>query len=385
MKRRLLFIVNVDWFFVSHRLPIAQAAQKAGYEVHLATRFTAHEERLRSEGFILHPLPIERGAGGPVALVREFAAIFRVMRALRTDVVHLVTIKPVLAGGLAARFTETGGVLAAISGLGTVFLAKGRRAWLRRFLVEKLYRLALGHPNLRLVVQNEDDFRLLQDMTGLPSEAIALIPGSGVDTDVFHPDASVGAARPVVMLAGRLLKDKGVREFAEAARLLRSDRDIGPEKARFVLVGSSDPDNPTSIDAETLQEWERDGVVELWGTCNDMAQTIRRADLVVLPSYREGLPKVLQEAAASGKPIVTSDVPGCRDAIVPDRTGVLVTVRDSLSLANGIKRLLIDENARRQMGEEGRKLALDRFRIEVIREKHLALYAELIGSGHNEV
>ncbi len=378
MKRRLLFVVNVDWFFVSHRLAIAQAALRAGYEVHLAARFTGHEERLRGEGFILHPLPIERGAGGPVALIREFAAILRVMRSIQADVVHLVTIKPVLAGGLAARLTRTGGVLVAISGLGTVFLAEGRRARLRRFLVKKLYRLALSHRNLRIVVQNRDDFQILQDMTRLPSAAITLIPGSGVDTEVFHPGVSVDPERLVVMLAGRLLKDKGVCEFAEAARLLQSDRDVASAKPRFVLVGSPDPDNPTSIDAETLHGWKDAGLLEFWGNRNDMAETLRAADIVVLPSYREGLPKVLQEAAACGKPVVTSDVPGCRDAIVPDRTGLLVRVRDSHSLANGIKQLLVDERARRKMGEEGRKLALDRFRIEVVFERHLSLYAELI-------
>jgi glycosyltransferase involved in cell wall biosynthesis len=381
VKRRLLFIVNVDWFFVSHRLPIALAALSAGYDVHIGTRFTGHEDRLRDFGFHLHPLPLARGGNNPAMLFRESWTIYRLMRSVRADVVHLVTIKPVLVGGIAARLTNVGGVLAAVSGLGTVFLAEGYGARIRRAVVKALYRLALHHRNLRLVVQNTDDMQMLQAMTKLSSDVISLIPGSGVDTDLFNPTGSPENDPPVVMLAGRLLKDKGVREFAEAARLLRADPKLKHEQARYVLVGSPDPENASSIDKLTLEKWQESGVLELWGSRDDMAAVMQSADIVVLPSYREGMPKVLLEAAASGKPVVTSDVPGCRDAIVSGRTGLLVKVRDSVSLANGIKLLLIDKELRIKMGKEGRQLALDRYRIEAVTERHLELYEELIASG----
>lgn len=377
MKPRLLFIVNVDWFFVSHRLPIALAAIQAGYEVHLASRMTGQESLLRAHGIVLHPLPIERGSAGPALLLKEFIAIYRVMRTVKADIAHLVTVKPVLAGGIAARLTQTGGVLAAISGLGTIFLAKGAKALLRRMIVEKIYRLALGHKNMRVVVQNGDDSAALEAMTGLPATALAIIPGSGVDTDVFVPTNEKVASKPVVMLAGRLLKDKGVVEFCDAAHLLAKDNTVAATAPRFVLVGAVDPDNPSSVDVETINAWRKEGLIEIWGQKTDMASTLREADIVVLPSYREGMPKVLQEAAACGKAVVTTDVPGCRDVIIPERTGVLVKHQDSRALANAIRRLIIDPALRKAMGDEGRKLALDKFRVEVICAMHMSLYAEL--------
>jgi glycosyltransferase involved in cell wall biosynthesis len=383
LKHRLLFVVNVDWFFVSHRLPIALAARDAGFEVHLATKFTGHEAQLKAEGFILHPLDIQRSNASPGALFREFLLIFRVLKMVKADVVHLVTVKPVLVGGIAARLTRTGGVLAAISGLGTIFVARGWRARLRRVLVKQIYRFALGHRNLQLIVQNDDDRNLVQAMTRLSDASLTLIPGSGVDTNLFHPRPTVGHDKLVVMLAGRLLKDKGIREFFEAATQLLADPDIGSDRVRFVLVGSPDPENVTSLAADTLEGWQSDGIIELWGSRSDMAEALGAADIVVLPSYREGMPKVLLEAAACGKAVITTDVPGCRDAIRPGRTGLLVKVRDSSSLAEGIKRLLVDESTRDMMGKEGRKLALGQFRIEAVTETHLTLYAKLIANGQS--
>jgi glycosyltransferase involved in cell wall biosynthesis len=380
VKRRLLIIVNVDWFFLSHRLPIALAARDAGFEVHLATKFTTHKAQLEAEGFNLHSLDIQRSNGSPVALLREFLSIFRVMRTVKADVAHLVTVKPVLLGGLAARVTRTGGVLAAISGLGTIFVARGWRGRLRRALVKQLYRLALGHQNVRVLVQNDDDRTLVLTMTRLHDDLVTLIPGSGVDTELFCPQPTVSGGKLVVMFAGRLLRDKGIKEFFDAAKWLRDDPDIGSDRVRFVLVGAPDPDNVTSLTTETVEGWQREGVIELWGSRTDMVETLNAADIVVLPSYREGLPKTLLEAAACGKAIVTSDVPGCRDAIIPGITGVLVNVRDSRSLAGGIKQLLVDQCLRRKMGEQGRKLAVERFTIQVVTQTHLALYDGLVAN-----
>lgn len=377
---RLLLVVNVDWFLISHRLPVALAAHRAGYEVHVATRFTGREEELRQVGFTVHSLPLERGRANPVALLREFLAIYRLMRKISPDVAHFVTIKPVLLGGLAARLTKVGGILAAISGLGTVFLSKGWRARIRRHAVEVLYKLALGHRNLQVVVQNSDDLAMLQRMTGLSEVAFSLIPGSGIDTKVFFPTESRSPEAPVVMFAGRLLKDKGVQEFIDAVRLLKSQGN-GVAEAHFVLVGDVDPENQTSLSLAAVNSWQREGIVEWWGHRDDMATTLNRAHIVVLPSYREGMPKVLLEAAACGLPVVTSDVPGCRDAIRPDVTGLLVKVGDPHSLATALKKLLLDPALRMQMGAAGRILAEDCFRVESVVEAHLAIYKDLLRNG----
>nr|WP_316656140.1 glycosyltransferase family 4 protein [uncultured Gellertiella sp.] len=382
MKGRLLFVVNVDWFFVSHRLPIAVAAQKAGYEVHIAARMTDQAAALQGMGFHIHDLPIKRGAAGMVTLFTEFRALYKLVAQLKPDIAHLVTIKPVLIGGIVARLTRTRGVVAAVSGLGTVFVAEGHRARLRRWLVERLYKAALGHRNLRLVVQNRDDQALLEEMTGLPAEKFTLIHGSGVDIDQFCPQPTVGTRdNAIVMLAGRLLKDKGVVEFAEAAQLLKLDESLSPG-TRFVLVGPVDPDNTSSVSADQLADWQRQGICEIWGPRTDMAATLRQADIVVLPSYREGMPKVLQEAAACAKPVVTTDVAGCRDVILPGVSGVLVAVRDPVSLARGIKSLLADAPLRSRMGEAGRKLAVECFQASAIAERHLELYEDVLaGNG----
>lgn len=373
---RLLFVVNVDWFLISHRLPVALAAHRAGYEVHVATRFTGREEELRQVGFIVHSLPLERRSGSPITLVREFLALWQLMRKIAPDVVHLVTIKPVLLGGVAARLTNVRGVLAAISGLGTVFLTKGWRARTRRHAVEILYKIALGHRNLRVVVQNTDDMAMLQKMTGLPQAAFRLIAGAGIDTTVFFPTESRTLKAPVVMFAGRLLRDKGVHEFVDAARLLKAEGN-GLAEVKFVLVGDVDPENHTSLSPAAVISWQSEGIIEWWGQRDDMAATLNQADIVVLPSYREGMPKVLLEAAACGVPVVTSDVPGCRDALRPDVTGLLAQVGDSHSLAKAIKKLLLDPGLRSQMGVAGRILAEDCFRIESVVEAHLDIYKEL--------
>lgn len=365
---RLLFIVNVDWFFLSHRLPLAIAAIKAGYEVHLAAAITVHRQEIEGFGITVHPLNIDRSSASPVEAAKLLRDLFSLMRQVSPSVVHLVTIKPVLLGGLAARLTRVPRVVAAISGLGYVFTASGGVARLRRLLVSSLYRLALSRKNVRVIFQNGDDQALLQHHTGISDSQVVRIRGSGVDLSAWTvqslPDGS-----PVVMMASRLLKDKGVLEFVEAARLLH-----GHQSARFVLVGDVDVGNPTSLCVEELDVWVKQGVIEWWGQRSDMNAVLSMAHIVVLPSYREGLPKGLIEAAASGRAVITTDVPGCRDAIEPGISGLLVQVRDSQALAQGIRTLLDDPDRTKAMGAAGRHLAEQSFDVREVIAQHLELY-----------
>ncbi|MBL8482426.1 MAG: glycosyltransferase family 4 protein, partial [Rhodocyclaceae bacterium] len=327
MKRRLLFVVNVDWYFLSHRLPIALAARQHGYEVHVATGLTAPASAIADHGFVVHPLQLERGSSDPFEAVRLLRELHRLFRALQPDLVHLVTIKPVLLGGIAARLARVPAVVAAVPGLGYVFSARGVVARARRMIVSQLYRRVFGHPNLRVIVQNRDDLELLRQNAGLDPERASLIRGSGVDLSVFVPVAQAPGA-PLVLLAARLLADKGVREFAVAARRLRAYRG-----ARFVLAGDPDIANPASIPQAELQAWLAEGFLEWWGYRADMPAVLAAASIVVLPSYREGLPKLLAEAAACGRAVITTDVPGCRDAVVAGQTALLVPPRDADALA----------------------------------------------------
>lgn len=369
----LMVVVNVDWFFVSHRLPIALAAQQHGYRVHVATGVTDRRAELEAHGLVVHALPLDRGASGPASAWRMSVAMWRVFRAVRPDLVHLVTIKPVLFGGLAARLAGIRSVVAAISGLGYVFVATGPWAALRRLVVSAWYRLVLGSADVVAIFQNTEDRAQLGKATRLPLARSVLIRGSGVDL-ARHVVQPVPLGVPVVMLAARLLADKGVREFVQAAVLLRRAGCV----ARFVLVGDVDPANPASLARSELEAWSRDGIVECWGHRVDMPQVLAQARLVVLPSYREGLPKVLLEAAACGRAVVTTDVPGCRDAIEPDVTGVLVPVRDAPALAQAIRALLEDAPRCRAMGLAGRALAERAFDVRQVVAAHLELYARCL-------
>ena len=377
-RPKLLFVVNVDWFFLSHRLPIALKAMGQGYEVHIATALTDKLTLLQSHGLVVHPLSLHRSSTGLWETGKTFWQILRVFKLIKPDVVHLVTIKPVLLGGLAARLANVPAVVSAISGLGFVFVAKGIKATIRRWLVGSLYGLALGHRNLRVIFQNPDDLSCLARFVHVPDRKVTMIRGSGVDLTQYRVKPFPTGA-PVVLLASRLLVDKGVREFVESAKILRQ-RGVLAQDARFVIVGKPDLPNPASLRPDELAQWTEEGVVELWGHRTDMPEVMEVAHVFVLPSYYgEGLPKVLIEAAACGRVVVTTDHPGCRDAIDSGVTGVLVPVRDAVALANAIQELLSDPVRCATMGQAGRDLAESAFDVRQVAAVHLQIYQELMG------
>lgn len=378
MNRKLLIIVNTDWFFISHRLPIALEALRRGYEVHIATSLSGLEDELQSHGLIVHSLSLDRRSTSFLSNALTFLQILRVLKRVKPDVAHLVTIKPVLLGGLAARIVAPHCVVAAISGLGFVFVSRGLKALVRRWLVGWLYRIALGHENMRVIFQNEEDCASLVRLTRLPQEKVALIRGSGVDLACFSI-SPLPTGIPVVMMPARLLVDKGVREFVQAARMLKR----AGVKARFVLVGEPDSGNPAGISMDELKQWVSEEAIESWGRRDDMPQVLASSSIVVLPSYYgEGLPKVLIEAAACGRAVVTTDHPGCRDAIEPDVTGLLVPVRDPGALASAIKQLLDDPSRCARMGNAGRALAARAFDVRQVVVAHMQIYEELLIGAH---
>jgi glycosyltransferase involved in cell wall biosynthesis len=378
VTQRLLFVVNVDWFFVSHRLPIALEAMRQGYEVHIAAGITDQRAVLESSGLVVHPLALDRSSTGLMPQLRLMQQMHKLFKSVQPDVVHLVTIKPVLLGGLVARLSGVHGVVAAISGLGFVFVARGTKAAMRRAAISCLYRLALGHRNLMAIFQNQDDCAMLTRLADLPASKATLIRGSGVDL-AMYPFAPLPSGVPVVMLAARLLVDKGVREFVAAARKTRG-RLTAATPVRFVLVGSIDPGNPASLTRQEITRWVEEGIVECWGHRTDMPEVLSSAHIVVLPSYREGLPKVLIEAAATGRAVVTTDVPGCRDAIDPDITGVLVPAQNVPALANAIEDLLLDPVRYAVMGRAGRALAESAFDQQQVVARHMDIYRQLADS-----
>jgi len=374
LMAKVLFVVNTPEFFISHRSIIAKAALLHGYEVHVGSADGVAVSDIRALGCVHHSIGFARSGQNPLGELRTLVQLIKLFRDLKPDLVHLITIKPVIYGGLAARLANVGSVVAAVSGLGTVFLARTRWGRLRRSLVQMLYRQAFEHVRLAVIFQNPDDRDTLLDAGALRLDQVRMIRGSGVELDRYPVVPEPKGERTVVVMASRLLKDKGVEEFVEAARILKS-RGI-PVAMR--LLGDRDPGNPTSMSQAILDSWRQEGVVELPGYSADIAAEYGKANIVCLPSYREGLPKALVEAAACGRAVVTTDVPGCRDAIEADKTGLLVPVKDAQALAVAIQKLVENADMRAGMGREGRKLAEQAFSAQTIVAQHLDIYRELL-------
>lgn len=370
----LLYVVNVSWFFLSHRLPLAVRAKRLGYEVHLATHVASAGDReaARAAGIQVHDLAIGRSEQGVLNNLTVLADLYRLYRRLAPDLVHHVTMKPVILGGIGARLAHVKSVVSAIPGLGYAFVADGWIAAARRILLRSGLRLALGHRNSVAIFQNPDDMGELVNAGVADAARCVLIRGSGVDTRMFitAPEPS-GIVR--VLLAARMLREKGVETFVEAARILQQ-RGIAVE---FQLAGEPDPGNPGSLSESQLREWDSSGVVRWLGHQKDMVRVLSAVHIVCLPSYGEGVPKVLIEAAASGRAIVATDMPGCREIVRHEFNGLLVPPKNAPALADAISTLAQDDEKRRLFGRRGRQLAETEFDVIKVVDETMRVYERL--------
>ena len=369
----VLFVVSEDWYFVSHRLPQARAVRDLGCRVVVAARMRAHEPAIRAEGFEPVAIPMVRGSLNPLRELRSVWALWRIIRAERPAVMHCVALKPILAGGLAALAVRRLKVVNAFTGMGSVLGhgVSGKR--LLRTALKWIIRLLSRANRAHAIVQNEDDRAFLSRERIAPAGRVTLIAGSGVDTQAFAPDGEPDGPVTVLMVA-RLLRDKGVAELVSAAAMLRAEGD----GVRVWIVGDRDPENPNSVTDAELGEWEGTGDVAFLGRREDVARLWQQAHIAALPSYGEGLPKSLLEAAACGRPIVTTDVTGCRDLVPDGRTGILVPPRDARALADALRRLAGNSGVRRQMGDAARELVLDRFSETEVGRATQGLYRMLL-------
>ena len=373
---KLVYFVTEDWYFCSHRLPLAVAAKEAGYAVYVVTRVASHGDEIRSAGLELIPLDLSRRGRNPLTELHVIRQLTEIYKRLHPDIVHHVALKPVLYGSIAARFAGVPNVVNAMAGLGYLYSSNNATARLARPLVKMVMRALLNNDRTTVILQNPDDVAVMCDSGIVPRERVALIRGSGVDPEAYREQPEPQGV-PVVMLASRLLWDQGVGEFVAAARTLLA----GGHEARFVLVGDSDDANPASIDSATLDSWHRDGNVELWGRRNNMPDVLAQAHIVCLPSYREGVPKVLIEAASCGRPIVTTDAPGCREIVRHGENGLLVPMRDASALADAIRTLLEDPDLRSRMGQAGREIVKNEFTVEAVVNSTLDVYETMLQAG----
>jgi len=373
--RRLMYVITEDWFFASHFLDRARAAVAAGWDVVVATRCRDDAARIHATGARTVHVELSRRGTNPLVELRAVASLVRVMRRERPDVVHHVALKPVVLGTIAARLAGVRRIVNAPVGMGYVFTSADPRARLLRPALRAAMRLVLNPRGSRVIIENPDDRDAIVDGRFARASDVALIKGAGVDLDAYAPSPEPSAAGGVVVtVVARMLRDKGIGEFVEAARLLRA-RGIA---VRCRLVGGTDDGNPTSLHPDALRAWTREGVVEWSGPRDDVAAVWRESHVACLPSHREGLPKALIEAAACGRPIVTTDVPGCREVVRDGIEGLLVPARDPGALADAIAALAADPARRARMGAAARARAEAEFGNERVIAATHTVYDELV-------
>lgn len=357
-------------------MPIAHAAQECGLEVHVATPRDPYVSNLKSEGLVWHELELEGKSLNPIQELRTLIHLVQLYREVRPRLVHHIAFKGILYGGIAARIARIPRVVNAFTGLGHLFSSETPKIRLVRWIVFQIARFGFGHPHSRTIFQNPDNIDEFVERGVLNRDQVRLIKGSGVDVSTFE-SAPQSEGPPIVILASRLVWDKGVREFVEAARLLKQK---GID-ARFALVGKSDPLNPNAVPEDQLKAWDEEGPVEWWGFQEDMPSVFANTHIVCLPSYyREGVPKVLIEAAACERPIVTTDMPGCREIVHDGKNGCLVPPKDSESLAVALREVISSPEERTEMGAYGRRLVEDEFSLERVVQDTMDVYDELLES-----
>lgn len=374
IEMKLLLFANTDWYLFNFRRSLAARLRDEGHEVLLVSPPGPHVEQLRGLGFDWREAPMERRSLNPLREAALLYWLFHLLRAEKPDIIHSFTIKCVVYGALAGRLAGVARVNA-VAGMGYVFIGNSLRARVLRPVLHFLMRAALGGKRARLVLQNPDDANFFLDAGLASRDRTRLIPGSGVDTTRFEPptDRRTAGEVPLVLVASRMLWDKGIGEFVEAARALKASG----RTVRFVLAGTPDLGNPAAIPEETLVAWRELGVVEWLGHVADMPALFAKSDIVVLPSYREGLPKGLIEAGACGRALVATDVPGCREVISDGVDGLLVPAGEWEPLANAIALLLDDPALAERFGEAARAKALREFDERKIIDATLAVYREV--------
>lgn len=372
----VVFLVTEDWYFWSHRLPIARAARDAGARVIIATRIEKLRGALEREGFTAVALPWRRRSHNPWNEVRALAGIVALYRRVRPDIVHHVAVKPVVYGGIAARLAGGGAQVNAIAGMGYVETSRHPRARVLRGVFNAVLRFAWSGPAVHVIVQNPDDVEALTRARLVAPSRIHMIRGSGVDVVRFAPAPEPPAPPVRVVFGGRLLWSKGVGELVDAARELKA-RGVPVE---VVLVGSPDRENPESIPERTVAGWVREGVITNLPWNDDMAAVWRCAHIAVLPSYREGLPKALLEAAACARPLVATDVPGCREIARDGVNALVVPVRDAHALAVAIEHLARDATLRARFGAAGRDIVVNEYAEAIVVRETLDLYRVVCGA-----
>jgi glycosyltransferase involved in cell wall biosynthesis len=371
VSKTLVFLLTEDWFFASHFLKRGLAAKAAGWRVILVARESAATANIRATGIEVIPVPFIRRRLNPFAELTFTFQLAALYRRIKPDLVHHIALKPIVIGGLAGRLAGVPATVNAPVGLGFVFSSDKLLAKILRPIVSALLRITLTPKNARVIFENPDDLNALAAARMVRREAAVLIRGAGVDIDAFAPSPEPPGKIRVILIA-RMIREKGVADFVEAATILQG-------QAEFVLVGAPDEGNPNTITQAELKAWQDQGKITWLGPRKDIAALLATAHIACQPStYREGLPKSALEAMAAGKPLVATDIPGCREAVIHNVTGLLVPPRDPAALAAALKTLIDDPALRARFGAAARTRALENFSDAIICEKTLLVYDSLM-------
>jgi len=372
-KRRVLYVDNRTKYVCSHRIPWLRGAEQAGFDVHVTTLTAGDPSGIRDAGFTYHSISEQGRSNNPLHEAQLIVRLYQLYKDLKPDLVHHITLRSILYGRLASSLMQGPKIVNGVTGLGYLFSSHDLQVRLMRKAVLWAVR-ALTRREHVFIFQNPDDEQLFQSHRVVRPAASVLIKGSGVDMKRFDLKP-VPSGTPVVLFPARMLWHKGVQEFVDAARQVEAQG----KQARFVMVGSVDADNPAGVPADQLKHWESEGVIEWWGYQESMPEVFAQSNIVCLPSaYREGVPKVLIEAASCGRPIVTTDMPGCREIVRDGVNGYLVPPKDASAVAEAITRLLDHPQQRLKMGREGRDLVRREFAIEHVVRSTLNVYESVL-------
>jgi glycosyltransferase involved in cell wall biosynthesis len=371
--KKILYLVAEDYYFCSHRLNLAKAAHKKGFDVYLATRTKDHQILIEKEN--IKVIPLKHFSRSGMNIIKEFLALkelYQIYQQEKPDIVHHVAMKPVLYGTCVAHILKVPRLINALGGLGYLEISKDFKAKIIKKIITFCFRKLLNRKNCTLIIQNPDDLKALTNAKAVKKEKITLIKGSGVDTKAFPAtkEPTISNKGPVIAFVSRMLWDKGVKELIEAAKILK-EKDIA---FQLVFCGDIDPSNPSSLKKEQLIQWDKEGLILWKGPTQDIANVYAKSHIAVLPSYREGLPKSLLEAASCGRPIVTTDVPGCREVVKEGVNGFLVPVKESVPLAQALEKLIKNKKQREAFGKASRERVLKEFSQEKIVSQILSLY-----------
>jgi len=372
--KKICYLVTEDWYFLSHRLQLAKAAQRNGYNVYVITRINKGKKLIESEGMQLIPINMNRHGKNIFKEILSIIHIVKIYKSIKPDIIHHIALKPTLYGTIASIFLKDPKVVNTVAGLGYIFKSRSLGDRLLGTIIKYTLKISVYFKSPEFITQNPEDRDFLIRNNITKKNSIHLVRGSGVEPGLYKP-AKNHRKIPTILFASRLLWSKGIKEYVSSAEIIRN-KNI---PSVFLLAGEPDPENPDSVSILQLDEWNDSGFISYIGQQKDMPELLSGIDIVCLPTYYgEGVPKILIEAASCAIPLIATDIAGCREIVEHGKNGYLVPVRDTAAIATMIETLLLDAGLRKKMGSEGRRIVKEGFSMDIVNTKTINIYNNIL-------